>query len=52
MAQDLKTKSTPRDWCLLMHFDVSLMYLWSTSEPVLITFEDISDDLLMTSDNS
>jgi hypothetical protein len=32
MAQELKTKSTPRNWRLLMHFGVSLMYLWSASD--------------------
>jgi len=40
MTQDLKTKSTPRNWLLLMHFDVSLMYfgvLLIHLECVLIT---------------
>ena len=43
MTQDLKTKSTPRNWLLLMHFDVSLMYfgvLLMHSDMLLITSDD------------
>jgi hypothetical protein len=47
MAQKLKTKSTPRNWCLLMHFGVSLMYLWSASESLWMR----SDYILITSDD-
>jgi len=49
MAQELKTKSTSRNWLLLMHFDVSLMYsgvLLMHFGCVLIT----SGYLLMTTD--
>ena len=47
MAQKLKTKSTSCNWCLLMHFGVSLMYLWSTSDSLWMH----SDDILITSDD-
>ena len=47
MTQDLKTKSLLRNWLLLMHFDVPLMYLWSTSESLWMR----SDDVLITSDD-
>jgi hypothetical protein len=47
MAQNLKTKSIPRNWCLLMHFGVSLMYLWSASESLWMR----SDYILITSDD-
>jgi hypothetical protein len=47
MAQDLKTKSPPRYWLLLMHFGVSLMYLWSASESLWMR----SDYILIASDD-
>jgi hypothetical protein len=47
MAQDLKTKSTLRNCLLLMHFGVSLVYLWSASESLWMR----SDYILITSDD-
>jgi len=37
-----------KHWCLLMHFGVPLIYLWSASDSLWMR----SDDLLITSDNS
>ena len=51
MAQEFKIKSTSCNWCLLMHFGVSLMYLWSASESLWMRSDYIliaSDDILIT----
>jgi hypothetical protein len=47
MAQDLKTKSTLCNWLLLMHFGISLVYLWSASDSLWMR----SDYILIASDD-
>ncbi len=41
MAQELKTKSMPAHWLHLAYFDISLEYIWSASECLWMTSDDI-----------